>query len=68
MIAYCPQVVSASVVHLNHCVDMEAPMAREAWDRPQLLRNFSIVRKLDGQAWPPGGSSPLCDLRLAAAL
>jgi hypothetical protein len=29
-------------------------MPREAWSSPAALRNFSIVRKLDGRPWPAG--------------
>ena len=52
-VAVLSQVVAAGVVHLS-CVDVEAPMGRETWNKPNVLRNFTIVRKLDGQAWPPG--------------
>ena len=50
---HSPQVVAAGVVHLSS-VDIEAPMSLDSWNRPAVLRNFTIVRKLDGQAWPPG--------------
>ena len=29
-------------------------MPREEWNTPRLLRNFSLVRKLEGRPWPPG--------------
>eukprot|EP00955_Chlamydomonas_euryale_P052586 355210-Chlamydomonas_euryale.AAC.1 len=29
-------------------------VAQDAWNRPDRLRNFCVVRKLDGTAWPPG--------------
>ncbi|KAL6757111.1 hypothetical protein V8C86DRAFT_3135851 [Haematococcus lacustris] len=48
------EVVAAAVVHLNDCVSVEAPMARERWNNPRCLKHFSIVRKLEGCAWPPG--------------
>ena len=41
------------MVHLSS-VDIEAPMSLDSWNRPAVLRNFTIVRKLEGQAWPPG--------------
>jgi hypothetical protein len=44
------EVVAASVVHLAG-VSSDGPMD---WNSPRLLRNFSIVRKLDGQTWPHG--------------
>lgn len=47
------QIVSASVVHLAG-VSPDAPAAAEDWNRPARLRCFSLVRRLDGQAWPPG--------------
>ena len=73
-----PQVVAAGVVHLSS-VDIEAPMSLDSWNRPAVLRNFTIVRKLDGQAWPPGkrgrgvagrgrGSGGGRDVRLCAPL
>jgi len=48
------EIVAASVVYLSNCVDIEAPMPSEKWNKHQVLRNFSVVRKLDGHAWPPG--------------
>lgn len=47
------EVVGAAVVHLAG-VDVEAPMPRDAWSRPDVLHNFALVRRLDGAAWPPG--------------
>ncbi|GAX83060.1 hypothetical protein CEUSTIGMA_g10486.t1 [Chlamydomonas eustigma] len=47
------EIVAAGVVHLSS-VNVEAPMSKDSWNRPAVLRNFTIVRKLDGQAWPPG--------------
>lgn len=48
------EVVAASVVHLAG-VAAEAPMAKAAWSSK--LRNFSVVRKMDGRPWPAGGKS-----------
>lgn len=47
------QILSASVVHLGG-VSMDGPMAEAEWSRAERLRNFSIVRKMDGHAWPMG--------------
>lgn len=47
------EVVSASVVYLQN-VNMDAPMAKEEWNTSAQLKNFSIIRKMDGQTWPPG--------------
>jgi hypothetical protein len=35
-------------------VNPDAPTPRAVWSRPDALRNFSIVRKLDGRPWPTG--------------
>ncbi|KIY94207.1 DNA polymerase alpha subunit A, partial [Monoraphidium neglectum] len=48
-----PEILAASVVHLAG-VSPDSPMPREEWSSPQLLRNFTVVRKLDGHPWPPG--------------
>ncbi|GFR41814.1 hypothetical protein Agub_g2584, partial [Astrephomene gubernaculifera] len=50
------EVVAASVVHLCG-VSPDAPLSSRDWSSPQRLRNFSIVRRLDGQAWPHGMES-----------
>jgi hypothetical protein len=42
------------VVHLAG-VAADAPMAREEWNNNRMLRNFSMIRKLEGRPWPPGG-------------
>eukprot|EP00198_Chlamydomonas_reinhardtii_P009371 XP_001698708.1 DNA polymerase alpha subunit one [Chlamydomonas reinhardtii] len=47
------EIVAASVVHLSG-VSPDAPLAAKDWSNPQRLRSFSIVRRLDGQAWPAG--------------
>ncbi len=41
------------MVHLTG-VAPDTPMPREEWNSPRLLRNFSLVRKLEGRPWPPG--------------
>ncbi|GLC52568.1 hypothetical protein PLESTB_000644200 [Pleodorina starrii] len=46
------EIVAASVVHLG-CVSPDAPLAAKDWS-PERMRRFSIVRRLDGQAWPHG--------------
>lgn len=48
------EVVAASVVYLNG-VNVDTPMALGEWNNPAMRRNFSLVRKPDGQAMPPGG-------------
>lgn len=53
------EVLAASVVHLAG-VSMETPMAREEWNSPGMLGNFSVVRKLDGRPWPTGGWFGCC--------
>ncbi|EFJ41338.1 hypothetical protein VOLCADRAFT_107737 [Volvox carteri f. nagariensis] len=47
------EIVAASVVHLSE-VSPDAPLSTGEWGNPARLRNFSIVRRLDGQAWPHG--------------
>ncbi len=52
----CPrprQVIAASVVAVSG-VSPEAPMAADEWSTPKRLRAFSLVRRPDGAAWPPG--------------
>ena len=44
----------SGVVHISDQVDVETPMSKEQWNKATLLRNFCIVRKLEGQSWPPG--------------
>eukprot|EP00775_Hariotina_reticulata_P008338 gene8338-8523_t len=47
------EILAASVVHLSG-VSTEAPTPRSVWGSPEALRNFSVVRKLDGRPWPTG--------------
>jgi DNA polymerase alpha subunit A len=35
-------------------VPPDTPLPREEWSSGRLLRNFSVVRKLEGRPWPPG--------------
>jgi hypothetical protein len=35
-------------------VSTEVPTPRNVWGSPEALRNFSVVRKLDGRPWPTG--------------
>ena len=44
----------SGVVHISDQVDVETPMSKDQWNKATLLRNFCIVRKLEGQSWPPG--------------
>ncbi len=53
MVPQTNEILSASVVHLSG-VPVDAPMSQAQWNSPQALRNFSIVRKLQGRPWPPG--------------
>ena len=50
------EVVAASVIHLAG-VPVERGLPRSEWDTRARLRNFSVVRKLDGQPFPPGAQS-----------
>lgn len=50
------EVVAASVVHLEG-VATDRGTPRQEWDSRARLRNFSVVRKLDGQPFPPGENS-----------
>ncbi|GLI66368.1 hypothetical protein VaNZ11_010151 [Volvox africanus] len=47
------EIIAASVVYLSG-VSPDAPLAAKDWSSPARLRNFSIARRLDGQAWPHG--------------
>ena len=47
------EIVSASVV-VARAVGVDAPMAREEWNTLAQLRHFTVVRRLEGQAFPPG--------------
>ncbi|GIM16515.1 hypothetical protein Vretimale_19154 [Volvox reticuliferus] len=47
------EIIAASVVHISD-VSPDAPLAAKDWSSPARLRNFSIARRLDGQAWPHG--------------
>lgn len=38
-------------------VTMDAPTPRQVWGNKAVLRNFSVVRKLDGRPWPAGTAS-----------
>jgi hypothetical protein len=37
-------------------VSPDAPTPKAVWGSPQALRNFSVVRKLEGRPWPTGVS------------
>ena len=50
------EVVAASVVYLSN-VDVDRPMSKAAWNNSHALRHFSILRKLDGVAFPAGDPS-----------
>ena len=51
--------MAASVVYLSN-VDVDRPMSKAAWNNSHALRHFSILRKLDGVAFPAGDpSSPV---------
>jgi hypothetical protein len=38
-------------------VSPDAPTPKAVWGSPQALRNFSVVRKLEGRPWPTGEST-----------
>eukprot|EP00878_Enallax_costatus_P030257 GHUV01032931.1.p1 GENE.GHUV01032931.1~~GHUV01032931.1.p1 ORF type:complete len:599 (+),score=236.51 GHUV01032931.1:1003-2799(+) len=47
------EILAASVVHMSG-VNMDAPTPRQVWGNKAVLRNFSVVRKLDNRPWPTG--------------
>ena len=49
----CNEVVAASCVWVG-ALDVERPTARAACNTRRVLSCFSIVRRLDGQPFPPG--------------
>ena len=47
------EIATASVMYM-HGVRMDSSMAPNEWNNVNVLRHFSVVRRLDGVAFPPG--------------
>lgn len=47
------EIVAASVVYLRK-VRIDCGMGKSEWNTHNALRQFSLVRKLEGRPWPTG--------------